>query len=707
MNIKPMYVAILADGTILPGGSTVDSAIKAMEREGVPLHGTQVDDIGSVNEVAMRRNPADGGAYAGASAGFAPKLKVAGLPANLTKEEVMSISLNEAVERLYPIFKHLRVEELEKTGRFIHGKKKVKKKFAGVEVEVEDTEEEESWGEDAPLNLDAEEGQFLADTKEVTLPNGKVSRGIAQRARIGVDRNALVEVRKLYPTWKYDVSFTATQWVESRDPQRYAPALMGANSKLVKNTVEMTSDISRRTFVKGSLIGLNLYPADKLAGEFVLNYPYHPFSQIIRSIQLDKVVPDEVISLPTGRDMLLEDVQVWPYVATESTRLSKAEREAAEQSNAVWDLQKKNLFDAFKDWTPDEKAPNGRKPRFNTCTGSSEACRSSCLVYTGQNTAALKNDWKKAGCLMALICDPAAYIRLVVAEVDRNAKNAAKSNKPFFVRMNLLSDIPWEQMMPWFFQRYANLPSTLFKEPATFRTNGKAKKPAAPKVTITPSVQFYDYTKVYGRNPEKLGVTNYDLTFSYSGDPTNKTLVQKTLYEKKGRAAVVFLGFVLEDGSMVRVTKPQGPAGYGFGLPDATDMFAPPGTPESERMVPVVNADKHDARPLDPPFYMGEGMARTLLSKGPCIAGLVWKDAGGGETMTPEQKKEAKGALERAANFITYTEKVEGTGKFKVVDKQGRTFRHNGKKVVGFLIAPETPRQTGAGAAGLSLLPGM
>ena len=690
MNIKPMYVAILADGTILPGGSTVDSAIKAMEREGVPLHGTQVDDIGSVNEVAMRRNPADGGdagarmAYAGASAGFASKLAAAGLPSILSEDEVMSMSLNEAVDRLYPIFKHLRVEELEKTGRFIHGKKKVKKKFAGVEVEVEDTEEEESWGEDAPLNLDAEEGQFLANTKEVTLPNGKVSSGIAQRARIPVDPNALVEVRKFYPTWKYDVSFTTVQWVESRDPKRYAPALMGANSKLVKNTVEMTSDISRRTLTKGSLIGLNLYPADNLAGEFVLNYPYHPFSQIIRSIQLDKVVPDEVISLPTGSDMMLEDVPT-DLDAEQKARLKKA----------------------FENWTPDPESPNGRKPRFNTCTGSSEACRSSCLVYTGQNTAALKNDWKKAGCLMALICDPAAYIRLVVAEVDRNAKNSAKSNKPFFVRMNLLSDIPWEHMMPWFFQRYANLPTALFKEPATFRTNPKAKKPAAPKVTVTPAVQFYDYTKVYGRNPEKLGVTNYDLTFSYSGDPTNKTLVQKTLYEKKGRAAVVFLGFVLEDGSMVRVTKPQGPAGYGFGLPDATDMFAPPGTPESERMVPVVNADKHDARPLDPPFYMGDGASRTLLSKGPCISGLVWKDAGGGETMTPEQKKEAKGAIERASNFITYTEKVEGTGKFKVVDKQGRTFRHNGKKVVGFLIAPETPRQTGAGAAGLSLLPGM
>jgi len=691
MKVKPMYVAVLEDGTILPGGATADSAITAMEREGIPVDGTQVDDIGSAYELSRRHNP-DGGdavarrAYGGAVGGFEKKLGVVGLPALLSEEEVMSISLKEAVDRLYPIFQHLRVEELMETGMFIHGKKKVKKKFAGVEVEVEedDTEEEESWGEDAPTNLEAEEGQFLAPTQKVKLPNGRESKGVAQRARVKVDPAALAEVRKAVPRWKYDVSFTTVKWVTGRDPNAYATALMGANSKLVKNTVDITSPVSRRTYVKGSLIGLNLYPADKLAGEFVLNYPYHPFSQIIRSIQLDGAVPNEVFSLPTGAKMVMDEVP---------TLLNAA--------------QKGRLLKAFKDWTPDPEAPNGRKPRFNTCTGSSEACRSSCLVYTGQNTAALKNDWKKAGCLMALVSDPAAYIRLVVAEVDRNAKNAARANKPFFVRMNLLSDIPWEHMMPWFFQRYANLPSSLFKEPDTFRTNPRAKKAAAPKVAVRPAVQFYDYTKVYGRNPEKLGVTNYDLTFSYSGEETNKSLVQKTLYEKKGRAAVVFLGFVLEDGSMVRVTKPQGPAGYGFGLPDATDMFAPAGTPESERMVPVVNADKHDARPLDPPFYTGDGDDRVVLSRGPCIAGLVWKSAGGGETMTDEQKKAAKGAIERVGNFITYTEKIEGTGKFKVLDKQGRTFRHNGKKVVGFLIAPETPRQSHAGKAGLSLLPGM
>jgi len=676
MNVKPMYVAILADGTILPGGATADSAVKAMEREGVPLEGTQVDDIGSAYEVARRTNPADGGTMGGPSV-FARKLAVAGLPAHLSEDEVMSMSVSEAVERLYPIFQHLRVEELMPTGKFIHGRKKTKKKYAGVEVE-EESEEEESWGEDAPTNLEAGEGQFLADTKEVVLPGGKTSVGVAQRARVPVNAQKLAQLRKVMPKWKYDVSFARVKWVDSRSAKEYAPALMGANSKLVKNTVEMTSPISRRTYVKGSLIGLNLYPADKLATEFVANYPYHPYAQIIRALQSGQGVPKMVRSLPTGPMMTLEAVPTL-FSAEQKARLKKA-------------------FSGVK---------SDGTPKFTTCSGSSAACRSSCLVYTGQNTAALKNDWKKAGCLMALISDPAAYIRLVVWEVDRNAKNAAKSNKPFFVRMNLLSDIPWEHMMPWFFQRYADLPASLFKEPATFRNNPGAKKAAAHKVTIQPAVQFYDYTKVYGRDPEKLGVTNYDLTFSYSGEPSNKALVQKTLYEKKGRAAVVFLGYVLEDGSMVRVSKPQGPAGYGFGLPDATDMFAPAGTPESERMVPVVNADKHDARPLDPPFYMTSGERRALLSRGPCIAGLVWKDAGGGETMTEEQKKAAKGAIERVGNFITYTEKVEGTGKFKVVDKEGRVFRHNGQKVVGFLIAPETPRQSHVGKAGASLLPGM
>jgi hypothetical protein len=298
-------------------------------------------------------------------------------------------------------------------------------------------------------------------------------------------------------------------------------------------------------------------------------------------------------------------------------------------------------------------------------------------VYAGQNTAAHKNDWKKAATAMALIADPAAYVRLMMeairngqknveAEPGRTMRAAAKKGehitvvqKRFFVRLNLLSDIPWEAMIPWMFEKF-------------------------------PKVQFYDYTKVMFRKPPP----NYDLTYSYSGE--NLTLISKKLYgPTPSRAAVVFLGYLLEDGTAVTVSKPKGEAGYGYGLPTFTDMFAPDhlkGKPEG--MLLVTNADKHDARPLDPPNAQWPHST---------IAGLVFKSPGGGETLS-------KSMVERAAEqaktaFVTPTLLVPGEARFEV-DVAGkvrggqhvranRRARINGQRIVGLLIAPESPRFEG------------
>ena len=693
MNVKPMYVAILPDGTILPGGSTADSAVKAMEREGVPVEGTQVDDIGSSTSLSVRQNPAEGGlgTSRGVPNNIVNALDMVGLLKKgqtnyLTERRVMhDLTAEEAAERLAPIFQHLRVEELidrkDEKGRqlYVHkvpGKAKPKK--------AENPEDED-------MTLVAEDEVI----NEHEVWNGKrYSRKAKTRVMVTTPDPVATKAG-----WKYKFSMIPVGWTQSSDPDDIAAALMGDNSKLVKGTTNRTSAYSKVTKTDGSLIGVNLYPANKLASEFLVNYPYHPISQIIRSIQNGRGVPSYVKSIPTGKNQTVYKV---------ATGLN-AEQQA-------------RLVAAFKDWKPDVKNPGKKLVRFTTCAGASPACSESCLVYTGQNTAALKNDWKKAACLFALIADPAAYIHLMVREIDRSARAAYRYNKPFFVRMNLLSDIPWEYLVPWMFQRYADADERWFMRPSGRLLENPAKRPK--KVVVSKSearygrapqkypVQFYDYTKVYGRDPVSIGVTNYDLTYSYSG--TNFENVQKVLYRDHKRAAVVFVGFKLENGEYVRVTKPRGEAGYGYGLPAATNIFAS----EAERrrpdqgMVLVVNGDKHDARPLDPPNFTestddyGDAV-RVELRPGPCIAGLVWKDAGGGETMTAEQKIAAKTALARAENFVTYTQLVEGTGDFKVVDKEGRTFRHNGKRITGFLIAAETPRQTGAGKAGLSLLPGV
>jgi len=691
MRVKPMYVAMLPDGSIIPGGSTADSAIKAMEREGVDTAGTQVDDIGPASATDYRSNPAEGGSTGRTvPRNIVNALEFAGLPAvgELTERRVMrDMTSWDATERLAPIFQHLRVEELvrlrDEQGRelYVHkvpGKAKAKKAENPEDEDVTEIKEDEI------VNAFSEW-------------NGK---RYARKAygRVIVDKPSRAAVKQ---GWNYKFSVVEVGWTKltERDangkvvrkedaPQEYAAAFMGDNSKLVKGTTNRTSAYSKVTKTDGSLIGVNLYPSNKLAGEFLRKYPYHPISQIISSIQRGNGVPEYVLSLPTG-----------------------AEQTVYRVPTGLDEEQKANLVKAF--------SRKGKKGfLYDACSGASDACRNSCLVYTGQNTAALKNDWKKATCMFALIADPAAYVRLMVDEIDRAAASAYRLNKPFFVRMNLLSDIPWEYMVPWLFRRYGDADERWFYRPSS-RLHENPKKVRVSKTESrygrAPKklpVQFYDYTKVYGRDPESMGVTNYDLTFSYSG--TNFEMVQKTLYRDNGRAAVVFVGFQLEGGEYVRVKKPRGEAGYGYGLPAATNMFA--GVQERARpdggMVLVVNGDKHDARPLDPPNFSEAtddygSAVHVPLHEGPCIAGLVWKDAGGGETMTEEEKIAAKTALAEADKFVTYTQLVEGTGNFKVLDKDGRVFRKNGKRVTGFLIAPETPRQTHVGADGASLLPGV
>jgi len=597
MRVKPMYVAILPDGTILPGGATADSAVRAMAREGVSVKGTEVDDIGSATTLAheVRRN--EGRSDAG-SAYAKNALKNAGLPARLTYGDVMEGELADpanAVRRLYPIFQHHRAESTSDTGAMATTKTGQVRKERKQDI--------------ISVTIDPVTGKEVKKVAWTSVAFVKNAASVMDGVRLSA------------------AAVTG-----------FAKELMGDNSKLVKGTTKQTSPYSLTTKKDGRLIGLNLYPAGKLAHEFVAAYPYHPISQIIASIQQGKGVPKYVNSIPTG---MAEKVE---RVATNLTR----EQEA-------------NLVAAFG------------KTTFTLCSGASKACMRSCLVYTGQNTASIKNDWKKAACAFALIADPAAYLRLVSMEVERNARLAAKDQQMFFVRMNLLSDVPWEEMVPWFFKDF----------------DGRDGRPFA---------QFYDYTKIKGREPARHGVTNYDLTFSFSG--TNAGTITDALYVRNKRVAVVFVGVQLENGELVQIGKPKGV--YGIGLPLETDIFAPAhlvGKPEGMRV--VVNADTHDARPLDPPNSLHPDMG--------CIAGLVWKDAGGGATMTPAQKAAAATALRDAGKFVTYTELVEGTGDFRVRDRANprRDLRINGQRVTGFLIAAETPRQTGVGLDGASLLPGV
>src|SRR4029077_1061431 len=204
------------------------------------------------------------------------------------------------------------------------------------------------------------------------------------------------------------------------------------------------------------------------------------------------------------------------------------------------------------------------------CVGSNTFCRESCLVFTARNVADVYNHRRKAVATIALLQSPAAFGRMLIAAIESHVANAERADIRPFVRLTVLSDVPWELVFPELFSYF-----------------GKT------------SLTFYDYTKVAGRTPapgaSRLGAresSKYDLTFSHSR--TNDALVASER-ERGRRVAVVFVGMKKADGTWVKFKK-------GAQLP------------KTFMGLKVIDGDLTDLRPLDP---------------SPCIVGLRWKTPGG------------------------------------------------------------------------------
>jgi hypothetical protein len=149
----------------------------------------------------------------------------------------------------------------------------------------------------------------------------------------------------------------------------------------------------------------------------------------------------------------------------------------------------------------------------NLCPNASPACLAGCLNTAGKGL--MLNAAGVATVQMARIAKTrfalsrdmdvrADFISALVEQLERAETKARKNGKRLAVRLNVLSDLAWEKLAPWLFERFS-------------------------------TVQFYDYTK----NRNRIGSTpaNYDLTFSRS--ETNETEALNVL-ASGGRVAVVF-----------------------------------------------------------------------------------------------------------------------------------------------------------------------
>jgi hypothetical protein len=248
--------------------------------------------------------------------------------------------------------------------------------------------------------------------------------------------------------------------------------------------------------------------------------------------------------------------------------------------------------------------------RLNTCVRATVECSSSCLAFSGRNLSDDYNTVRKYALLQALIHEPEAFVRVLWEAVALHRDSSTRGGFMPLIRLNVFSDLPWELMVPGLF-------------------------------TDFPTVQFYDYTKVPGRQTPE----NYDLTFSFAG--TEKNVVAMDAEIRRGcRVAVVFAAVGLKrmfeveysvDGSKRRVRTGayarskigELAKGHEAEVRSLGEVEIPkrpsftrrkPGgkkkiifnarLPDTFLGLPVIDGDESDMRPYDP---------------APSIVGLRWK----------------------------------------------------------------------------------
>lgn len=215
----------------------------------------------------------------------------------------------------------------------------------------------------------------------------------------------------------------------------------------------------------------------------------------------------------------------------------------------TWGL---NLSPAQRAWEYVNSPVRVRGALPTVCAGASKECIAGCLVGTGSNRQG-GLDWEgrkfgkglridelyqfgiKVKYTQALYHNPVGFLRLVVDAIERKVRARSRQGIAVYIRLNVLSDVPWEELCPGLFQHFRR-------------------------------VQFYDYTKVAGR----ITPPNYNLTFSFSG--SNIPLCVSEL-ESGTNVAVVFLN-------------PKGMRKKPVPLRRFWDR-------------PVLSGDKYDARPID------------------------------------------------------------------------------------------------------------
>lgn len=90
---------------------------------------------------------------------------------------------------------------------------------------------------------------------------------------------------------------------------------------------------------------------------------------------------------------------------------------------------------------------------WNVCRYSTAGCRAACLATSGKGAFAPQQAgrrWKTKW----LAADPASFLRVLVAEIDAiPVEKWTAAGWLVAIRLNVLADLPWEQIAPWILKR--------------------------------------------------------------------------------------------------------------------------------------------------------------------------------------------------------------------------------------------------------------
>jgi hypothetical protein len=238
----------------------------------------------------------------------------------------------------------------------------------------------------------------------------------------------------------------------------------------------------------------------------------------------------------------------------------------------------------------DPDSPGGRYP--DLCAGSSAACRHSCLVFAGQNYAsswAIQSKFQKTG---AFLQKPDAYVRLLIEACASFQRSTLKDNEFVpMVRLNVLSDVPWEVVAPQIFAYFSG-------DLALTKQSGRKRV----KDSALTRLQFYDYTKVPGRGRHISGFpSDYDITFSASGKNLRAT---QTALTQGTRVAVVAHLPTWERGAVTPRKRGESDEAYDKRKKAKIQRSWTARLPKScsfgGATYPVIDGDQNDVRALDP-----------------------------------------------------------------------------------------------------------